>query len=65
MEIKRIKELRIDNDKKQKELAKLLKIKENTYSQYENNIRNIPIEYLINLAIFYNTSIDYILRVNK
>lgn len=65
MYIKRIKELRIDNDIKQKQLAKYLKIKENTYSQYENDIRHLPIEYLIKIAIFYNTSTDYILRTNK
>ena len=40
---------------------KYLNIKQNTYSQYENGKREIPIEMLWKLADFYNTSIDYII----
>ena len=57
----RLKDLREDNDVKQKELAKYLNIKQNTYSQYENGKREIPIELLWKLADFYNTSVDYII----
>ena len=57
----RIKDLREDNDIKQKELAEFLHIKQNTYSQYENGKRQLPIDMLIALARFYNTSTDYIL----
>ena len=57
----RLKELREDSDITQKYLADLLHIKQNTYSQYENGQRQIPIELLIKIARFYNTSIDYIL----
>ena len=56
----RLKDLREDNDVKQKQLAEYLNIKQNTYSQYENGKREIPIEMLWKLADFYNTSIDYI-----
>ena len=56
----RIKDLREDSDLTQKEIAKLLHIKQNTYSQYENGHRQIPLEMLIILARFYNTSIDYL-----
>ena len=58
----RLKELREDNDIKQKDIAKYLHIKQNTYSQYENGQRQIPIDVLISLAKFYNTSIDYLLN---
>ena len=34
-----------------------------TYSQYEIGVLNYPIETLIKLAIFYNTSVDYLLRL--
>ena len=57
----RIKDLREDNDLTQRELAEYLHIKQNTYSQYENGQRQLPIPTLIALAKFYNTSCDYIL----
>ena len=57
----RIKDFREDNDIKQKELAEFLHIKQNTYSQYENGQRQLPIDILIKLAQFYNVSTDYIL----
>ena len=57
----RLKEIREDNDIKQKEIAEYLHIKQNTYSQYENEQRQIPIEMLIQLSNFYNTSVDYLL----
>ena len=57
----RIKELREDNDKTQKEIAEYLHIGQNTYSQYENGQRQIPIGCLIALAIYYKTSTDYLL----
>ena len=61
MALSRIKELREDNDITQKELAAYLHIKQNTYSQYENGQRQLPIEFLIMLAKYYKTSSDYIL----
>lgn len=57
----RLKDLREDRDIKQSDIAKLLHIKQNTYSQYENEQRQIPISMLIILARFYGVSVDYIL----
>lgn len=59
----RLKELREDNDIKQRDLAQRLNILQNTYSQYENGQRQIPLNTLIKLAIFYDTSVDYILEL--
>jgi transcriptional regulator with XRE-family HTH domain len=59
----RIKDLREDNDFTQQQIADLLHIKQNTYSQYETGQRQIPIATLITLASFYNTSIDYLLGI--
>ena len=56
----RLKDLREDSDITQTVLASFLHIKQNTYSQYENGQRQIPLELLIQLAEFYDTSIDYI-----
>lgn len=57
----RIKDLREDNNLTQAEVAKFLNIKQNTYSQYENGQRQLPLTSLIALAKFYKTSTDYIL----
>lgn len=64
MKFKRIKDLREDNDKLQKEIAKLLGISQQYYSEYENGNRTIPITHLITLAKYYNTSIDYIVGLS-
>ena len=56
----RLKDLREDRDITQKVIAEYLHIKQNTYSQYENEQRQIPLEMLISLAQYYETSIDYI-----
>ena len=57
----RIKDLREDHDITQKEIAEYLHVKQNTYSQYENGQRQLPIECLIALARYYQVSTDYIL----
>ncbi len=57
----RLKDLREDLDIKQKEIADYLHIKQNTYSQYENGQRQLPIDVLVLLAKFYQVSTDYIL----
>ena len=59
----RIKMLREDHDLTQKEVADYLHIKQNTYSQYENEQRQLPLSCLIALAKLYNTSTDYILGI--
>lgn len=45
----------------QEEIAKQLNIAQRTYSGYETRTRNIPIDILIELALFYDTSTDYLL----
>lgn len=57
----RLRDLREDNDYTQQQIADHLCIRQNTYSQYETGHRQIPIDILITLAIFYNTSTDYLL----
>ena len=59
----RLKDLREDLDITQKAIADYLHIKQNTYSQYENGQRQIPIDMLIALAKYYKTSTDYILEL--
>ena len=57
----RIKDLREDHNLTQADVAKYLHVKQNTYSQYENGQRQLPISCLIALAKLYQTSTDYIL----
>lgn len=61
----RLKELREAHKKTQTDIANFLHIKQNTYSQYENEQRQVPIVTLINLAKFYSTSVDYILGLTE
>ncbi|MBR4282976.1 MAG: helix-turn-helix transcriptional regulator [Clostridia bacterium] len=59
----RLKDLREDRDIKQSQIAEILNVRQNTYSQYENGQRQIPIDLLIILAKYYNVSVDYILEL--
>lgn len=61
MKFVRIKNLREDRDITQKEIAEYLNIAQRTYSHYEKGTRNIPIQCIVKLAKFYNTSTDYLL----
>ena len=60
LKYQRIRNLRIDNNLTQRDIAAHLNIKQNTYSQYEIGVLNYPLDVVIRLAIFYNTSIDYL-----
>lgn len=62
MYFRRIRDLQEDSDKKQRELAEYLHIDQSTYSDYETGRINVPIEALIKLADFYDTSVDYIVE---
>ncbi len=57
----RIKDMREDKDLLQKDVAKFLNILQTNYSKYELGKINIPINTLKNMAIFFDTSIDYLL----
>lgn len=59
--LQRLRDLREDNDLKQKDVAKVISVAQRTYSAYELGERMIPYPYIIELAKFYNTSTDYIL----
>ena len=61
MKLTRLKELREEAGYTQSQIAEMLKIKQNTYSQYENGVRELPYEYLIALSQIYSVSTDYIL----
>ena len=57
----RIRNLREDNDKTQKEVAEYLFCDQSLYSKYERGQWDVPVGIIIKLAKLYNTSTDYIL----
>ena len=61
MIFKNLRSLREDRDLKQSELAKILNVSQNTYSQYETGVISLTAETLIKLSDFYKVSIDYLL----
>ena len=58
--MERIRNLREDKDLSQNEIAKILNCSQTTYSRYETGDLSIPVDSLIKLAIYFNTSIDYL-----
>lgn len=58
---KRIRDLREDCDLNQTQVAKMLGMSQTGYSKYETGENDIPTPVLIQLANFYNVSIDYLL----
>ena len=61
----RIRDLREDRDLMQKDLAAYLKCTQVCYSNYEMGKRDIPTDVLKALAIYYDTSVDYILGLTE
>ena len=61
----RLKDLREDNDLLQKDIANKLNMSQTGYSKYETETNDIPTNILIKLAIFYDTSVDYILGLTN
>lgn len=61
----KIRDLREDNDIKQKEIAAYLNCSQQAYSNYELGTREIPSDALIKLADFYKTNVDYILGLTS
>ena len=60
----RIRALREDNDLTQEYIAKILHVAQNTYSGYEKGHREMPANYLICLAKFYDVDMNYILGIS-
>ncbi len=62
MIFQRVKKLREDYEYTQDFVASKLKINRVVYNRYENGIRDIPIDILIELSKLYNVSTCYILE---
>ncbi|MBQ8975610.1 MAG: helix-turn-helix transcriptional regulator [Oscillospiraceae bacterium] len=62
---RRIRDLREDRDLLQRDMAKVLNCSQVCYSNYEIGKRDIPTDVLIKLALFHDTSVDYLLGVTN
>ena len=66
MIFKNLRAIREDNDLRQSDIAKMLNVSQNTYSQYETGVIALTADVLIKLADYYNVSVDYLLdRTDK
>ena len=52
--------MREDRDLSQKTIAAMLNCDQSLYSKYEREERAIPLEFVIKLADYYGTSVDYL-----
>ena len=57
---KRIHDLRVDNDLRQKDIALMLNVNVNTYPHWESGMYEIPIDMVDRLTKIYNCSLDYL-----
>ena len=56
----RLRDLREDKDKSQKEIAVVLDTSQEQYSRWERGERELPMHHFITLADYYNVSLDYL-----
>ena len=63
--IKRIRDLREDNDLTQTEIADFLGTSQTMYARYERGANEIPVRHIIKLCEFYNVSADYLLGLSE
>ena len=59
MYFQRLEDLRIDNDKTQAEIAEYLGCQREVYRRYEKGTRQIPVDLLIKLSLFYNSNFPH------
>ena len=60
----RIRDLREDKDLPQKVVADVLGLSQQQYSRVENEEAEVTAKHLIKLALFYDVSVDYILKLS-
>ena len=57
----RIRDLRVDHDKSQAQIALILGTTKNQVGKYERGEQEMPIKHLMTLCNYYGVSADYIL----
>ncbi len=59
---RRIRDLREDNDKSQKQIAEYLNMHLTVYQRYERGERELPLWAAIKLANYYGVTLDYLVE---
>ena len=62
---RRLRGLREDRDLTQEQIANFLKCDQSLYSKYERGVRDLPLSLAASLAIFYKTSVDYLIGLTN
>ena len=65
MNLKRLFDLREYNDLYQKDVAKILGVSQQSYSQWEKGVKIIPLKHLNTLCNYYKVSMDYMLDLSN
>ena len=59
---RRVRDLREDNDKTQKDIAEYLNMQTTVYQRYERGERELPLWAAIKLADSYKVTLDYLVE---
>ena len=59
---RRVRDLREDHDKTQKEIAEILNMQTTVYQRYERGERELPLWAAIKLANYYGVTLDYLVE---
>lgn len=62
---RRVRDLREDNDKTQKQIAEFLNMQLTVYQRYERGERELPLWAAIKLANYYKVTLDYLVENEK
>ena len=63
--VKRIRDLREDRDKTQREIAQVLGTSQTMYARYERGANELPVRHLLKLCEYYQVSADYVLGLPR
>lgn len=61
----RLIDIREENELTQRKVAEILNISKSTYSRWETQEKIIPLKHLNNICNIFNTSMDFILKINN
>lgn len=61
----RLRQLRLDKNLRQEQVAKLIGVNKSAISTYENNTRQPSFDILVRLATLYRVSTDYLLGMTN
>lgn len=60
IQVNRLRDLREDKDMTQKQLAEALGYHTTTYQRWEENVHSIKLQDALNIAEYFNVSLDYL-----